>query len=97
MYIVPSHELLQLQLGEYISYDLPESGTALWIRFPAKTDLVTLIELLKSDGQVIRSVISRVKSEQPIYHMRLDFGRFDLRDCKKVAIKLRSILKKRIR
>jgi GntR family transcriptional regulator / MocR family aminotransferase len=91
------HELLQLQLGEYISYDLPESGTALWIRFPAKTDLVTLIELLKSDGQVIRSVISRVKPEQTIYHMRLDFGRFDLRDCKKVAIKLRSILKKRIR
>ncbi|RQO77725.1 hypothetical protein DBR40_07045 [Pedobacter sp. KBW01] len=91
------NELLQLQLGEYLSYDLPESGTALWIRFPAKLDLVSIIELLKNDGHLIRSEIHKGKPEQSIHYMRLDFGRFDLRDCRQVAIKLRSILKKRIR
>jgi GntR family transcriptional regulator/MocR family aminotransferase len=86
-------DILQLQLGEYISYDLPECGTGLWISFPTKVNLVTVFEILKNDGYQMR-ISNNIKTDKMVNHMRLDFGRFNERECRQAAIRLRSLLKK---
>lgn len=91
------HHILQLQLGEYVCYDPPQCGTGLWICFPTKVNLVTFFEILKNEGYNFRYSQNRKESVQTIRHIRLDFGKFNEHECKKVAIRLRSLLKKWIR
>jgi GntR family transcriptional regulator/MocR family aminotransferase len=90
------HHILQLQLGEYIRFNTPECGTGLWICFPTKVNLAAFFEILKNEGHLIWYSLNRKKPVQMISHMRLDFSRFNEHECRQVAIRLRSLLKKRV-
>ncbi|RYG54915.1 MAG: hypothetical protein EOO01_00015 [Chitinophagaceae bacterium] len=85
-------EILRLQLGKYITYELPQSGTALWISFAKNIDLVPIIETMKTEGFPLRSSHYRNKLTNAISHMRLDFSRFSESQCRKAAIRLRALL-----
>jgi GntR family transcriptional regulator/MocR family aminotransferase len=86
------HAILQLQIGQFISYELPESGTALWINFPKKLDLKRNFELLKIEGFRLKICFNLKKPNSMIQSMRLDITNFDELECRRIAIRLRTLM-----
>lgn len=86
------HDILQLQLGKYISYKLPDSGTALWIEFFNEIDLSAMFSNLINNGHKLKFMIFARSSTTKIKYMRLDFSTFDPQECKKIAISMRDFL-----
>ena len=87
------HQILQLQLGAYITYEMPENGTAIWINFPKHLDLKRIFEQLKDEGFRLKSIINQKRQNATIQNMRLDISNFDEEECRRTAIRLRSLIK----
>lgn len=87
------HQILQLQLGAYITYEMPENGTAIWISFPKHLDLKRIFEQLKDEGFRLKSIINQKRQNATIQNMRLDISNFDEEECRRTAIRLRSLIK----
>jgi GntR family transcriptional regulator/MocR family aminotransferase len=85
-------EILRLQLGKQVTYELPEAGTALWINFPKKLDLVAAIESINNEGHPLKYTVYNRHPAHSVHSMRLDFSTFSEAECRKMAIKFRSIL-----
>lgn len=87
------YQILQLQLGPYIEYDRPDHGTALWINFPKTIDLKRSFELLKIEGFQLKLSTNLRKQNATIHTLHLDITNFDETECRRISIKLRSLLK----
>ncbi|MGE6220395.1 hypothetical protein ACQKCH_11260 [Nubsella zeaxanthinifaciens] len=89
------HQILQLQLGAYINYELPENGTAIWISFPKLLDLKRIFEQLKNDGFRLKFSTNQKRQNTSIQSMRLDISNFNEEECRRIAIRLRTLFKNR--
>jgi len=85
-------DILHLQLGTYISYEMPESGTAIWIHFQKKIDLASILHTIHAEGHHLRYTIGHKKAATRIQQLRLDFSSFDRKEAKKIAARLRDLI-----
>lgn len=88
------HEILQHQIGEFISYELPQSGTGLWICFPKKINLKDALDIVKSDGINVRYHPEMQQLAPIVHHIYLDFSKFEETECSRAAMKLRTLMQK---
>lgn len=87
-------EILQLQLGKYISYEMPESGTAIWIQFPKKINLSGMLQTLLAEGHRFQYTFDGKKPAANIQQLRIDFSNFDRKEAKRTAARLRELIAK---
>lgn len=68
-------DILQLQLGKYASFEMPLCGTAIWLSFTTKMDLLKVLDAVNTDDQQIRYIAYCNGSNQQIRHLQLNFSR----------------------
>lgn len=70
--------ILKLHLGKYVTYVLPENGLTFWLKFVEECNLTLVLKKLGERGIPVPFHPNSPKNHEPVHHMVLGFGAFDI-------------------
>ncbi len=87
-------QMLKSELSDYISFESPQCGLSLWIRFPDDLDLKVILDRLAEGSPRIEIPYQPPVQYtiRPVHHMRLGFGPLNLQEGLIPAQKLPKII-----
>jgi|GEM_PF-2044669 len=89
-------QMLRAELSEYISFESPQCGLSLWIRFPDDLDLKLILDRLAEGSPRIEIPYQPPLQHtlRPLHHMRLGFGPLNLQEGLIPAQRLPAIIER---
>lgn len=84
--------LLERELGEYISFKVPDGGMAVWVQFTRKVKLSVIAEKAAAAGLKMSDGSSYDAAGKQLNGLRMGFAAMNEREMKKVVAILRKIL-----
>jgi GntR family transcriptional regulator/MocR family aminotransferase len=84
--------ILSHHIGKYVNYVIPDHGLTFWLKFVNECNLTLVLKKLGERGIPVPFHPNSPKTHEPVHHMVLGFGAFDIVEAEGGAKMIRMVM-----